>query len=184
MTITKEDVEKILRDYKKIDTTIGELQDSIDGSEDLLKRDPTEQTKEETIEAMQLNSPAISDIPRSNTNKISRTVENTLLGYENEMRIEEIDRYRLKDEIRTWKQQQDTLKRKRDRINNLLKVLNEPEDLVIRGYYIDIGKWDYVANKYFEKYQQTRTVNQLKNIRDTALDKILEVVLTPKKIYQ
>ena len=37
-------------------------------------------------------------------------------------------------------------------------------------------KWNYVATTYVQVYNEPRTVNQLKNIRDKALEVMLDVI--------
>lgn len=63
-----------------------------------------------------------------------------------------------------------------DRVDRMLKALNNEQKLVVKTYYMNEPKWNYVVNTYFEVYKETRTVNQLKNIRDAAIEKMLKVI--------
>lgn len=62
------------------------------------------------------------------------------------------------------------------KVDRMLKALNNEQKLVIKTYYMNEPKWNYVVNTYFEVYKETRTVNQLKNIRDAALQIMLQVI--------
>lgn len=58
----------------------------------------------------------------------------------------------------------------------MLKALNNEQKLIIQTYYMYEPKWNYVATTYVQVYNEPRTVNQLKNIRDKALEIMLEVI--------
>lgn len=62
------------------------------------------------------------------------------------------------------------------KVNRMLKALNNEQKLVVKTYYMNEPKWNYVVNTYFQVYKETRTINQLKNIRDVAIDTMLKVI--------
>lgn len=63
-----------------------------------------------------------------------------------------------------------------EKVDRMLKALNNEQKLIIQTYYMYEPKWNYVISTYFEVYKETRTVNQLKNIRDVAINIMLEVI--------
>ena len=62
------------------------------------------------------------------------------------------------------------------KVDRMLKALNNEQRLIVKTYYMYEPKWNYVNNTYFEVYKETRTVNQLKNIRDAAMQIMLKVI--------
>ena len=62
------------------------------------------------------------------------------------------------------------------KVYRMLKALNNEQKLIITTYYMYEPKWNYVSNTYFEAYKESRTVNQLKNIRDVAMQIMLDVI--------
>lgn len=40
------------------------------------------------------------------------------------------------------------------------------------------SKWDYIANEYFAEYQKPKSINQLLNIRDNAIESMLDILNT------
>ncbi len=62
------------------------------------------------------------------------------------------------------------------KVDRMLRALNNEQKLIVKTYYMNEPKWNYVVNTYFEVYKETRTINQLKNIRDTAIEIMLKVV--------
>lgn len=62
------------------------------------------------------------------------------------------------------------------KVDRMLEALNNEQNLIVKTYYMYEPKWNYVSTTYFEVYKESRTINQLKNIRDTALDIMLDVI--------
>ena len=63
-------------------------------------------------------------------------------------------------------------------MKNLLIQLTDEEEFVIRTYYMKKSKWDYVSQQYFSEFQKPKSINQLLNIRDNAIQSMLEVINT------
>ena len=62
------------------------------------------------------------------------------------------------------------------KVNRMLDALNNEQKLIIKTYYMYEPKWNYVATAYVQIYNEPRTVNQLKNIRDKAMQIMLDVI--------
>ena len=179
MKYIKEELEKMLRNQLKNEAKKTEIELKIEEYQERLEYAGTvyEDTKEEVIEAMQLSSSHITDIPRSNTNKTSDTTANTAMNYKNELKhINKEDREYLEKKIIEL----DTEKKKLDkdivRVKNLLMQLTDEEEFVIRTYYMKKSKWDYVSQQYFAEFQKPKSINQLLNVRDNAIKSMLEVI--------
>ena len=126
---------------------------------------------------MALKSPTISDMPRGNTNKINKPTENIALSYKNELiYTNEADKIALMNENAINEQKAEPLRDLVGKVDRMLNALNNEQKLVVKTYYMNEPKWNYVVNTYFEVYKETRTVNQLKNIRDVALRIMLQVI--------
>lgn len=177
----KEDLEVMLRNHLKNEAKITEIELKEEEYEERLNYAGLvhEDTKEEIIESMQLQGQALSDIPRSITNKTSDKVLNTVIGYNKEMHYINIeDREELERKIEKLKKDKDILNKKVVRVKNLLNQLSGEEEFVIKEYYMRKSKWDYVANEYFVEYQKPKSINQLLNIRDNALKSMLDILNT------
>ena len=87
MQYIKEDVETMLKNHLKNEAKLTEIKLKQEEYEERLQYAGTvyQDSKEDVIEGMQLSGQVISDIPRSNTNKISNTVYNTVVGYNKEI---------------------------------------------------------------------------------------------------
>jgi hypothetical protein len=60
----------------------------------------------------------------------------------------------------------------------MLQQLSNEEEFIIKSYYMRRAKWDYVANEYYEEFQKPKSINQLLNIRDNAMESMLEILNT------
>lgn len=181
MKYIKEDLEVMLRNHLKNEAKITEIELKEEEYEERLNYAGLvhEDTKEEIIESMQLQGQALSDIPRSITNKTSDKVLNTVICYNKEMHYINIeDREELERKIEKLKKDKDILNKKVVRVKNLLNQLSGEEEFVIKEYYMRKSKWDYVANEYFVEYQKPKSINQLLNIRDNALKSMLDILNT------
>lgn len=105
------------------------------------------------------------------TNKISRPTENIALTYTNK-----IDNKKLIIENAEYEQKAEPLRESVGKVDRMLKALNNEQKLVIQTYYFYEPKWNYVTTKYFEIYKESKTVNQLKNIRNIAINIMLDVI--------
>lgn len=178
MKYIKEDVEKMLIEHPKNEAKLTEVELKLEEYQQRLEYEGTryEDTSEEVIEAMQLSGQAYDSIP-SNTNKIIDKIANVAMNYhKQEHYINKEDRFNLKIKINEYQDIKDILDKKIVRVKNLLNQLSEDEEFVIRKYYMKKSKWDYVANQYFMEYQKTKSINQLLNIRDKAIESMLEVL--------
>ena len=59
---------------------------------------------------------------------------------------------------------------------NLLQQLSAEEEFIIKIYYMQKAKWDYVSQQYCIEFQKPKSINQLLNIRDSAIKSMLEVL--------
>src|SRR5699024_8988883 len=85
MAYIKDELEVMLKEHPKNEAKKTELQLKIETYEERLYYAGTvhKDTDNEVIEMMQLGAP-ISDMPKSNTNKIADTTGNTAMNYEKE----------------------------------------------------------------------------------------------------
>lgn len=125
---------------------------------------------------MQLSGQAYDSI-HSNTNKISDTTANTAMRYQKEMHHVNIeDRAYLERKISELTEIKDELDKKIVRVKNLLQQLSAEEEFIIKIYYMQKSKWDYVSQQYCVEFQKPKSINQLLNIRDSAIKSMLEVL--------
>ena len=181
MEYIKEDLETMLRSHLKNEAKLTEIKLKQEEYEERLQYAGTvyQDSKEDVIEGMQLSGQAISDIPRSNTNKVSDTTYNTVAGYSKELNhINKEDRTYLENKIEQCKKEVDKLNKLIVRVNNMLQQLSNEEEFIIKSYYMRRAKWDYVANEYYEEFQKPKSINQLLNIRDNAMESMLEILNT------
>lgn len=181
MEYIKEDLETMLRNHLKNEAKLTEIQLKQEEYEERLQYAGTvyQDNKEDVIEGMQLSGQAISDIPRSNTNKISDTTYNTVVGYNREINhINKEDRPYLEKKILECEEEKKKLDKQIVRVNNMLQQLSNEEEFIIKSYYMRRSKWDYVANEYYEEFQKPKSINQLLNIRDNAITSMLEILNT------
>lgn len=181
MEYIKEDVEVMLKNHLKNEAKLTETKLKQEEYEERLQYAGTvyQDSKDDVIEGMQLSGQAISDIPKSNTNKISNTVYNTVVGYRKEVNhVNSEDRAYLENKIEQCKKEIDKLNKVIVRVNNMLQQLSSEEEFIIKSYYMRRSKWDYVANEYYEEFQKPKSINQLLNIRDNAMKSMLEILNT------
>lgn len=181
MEYIKEDLEIMLRNHLKNEAKLTEIKLKQEEYEERLQYAGTvyQESKDEAIEGMQLPAQVISDIPKSNTNKISDTTYNTVVGYNKETNyINKEDRVYLESKIEQCKKERGNLDKAIVRVNNMLQQLSNEEEFIIKSYYMKKSKWDYVANAYFEEFQKPKSINQLLNIRDNAITSMLDILNT------
>ncbi len=181
MQYIKEDIETMLKNHLKNEAKLTEIKLKQEEYEERLQYAGTvyQDSKEDVIEGMQLSGQAISDVPRSNTNKVSNTVYNTVVGYKKEINhINNEDRTYLENKIDQCKKERDILNKAIVRVNNMLMQLSNEEEFVIKAYYMRRSKWDYVATEYYEEFQKPKSINQLLNIRDNAIESMLDILNT------
>lgn len=181
MEYIKEDLETMLRNHLKNEAKLTEIKLKQEEYEERLEYAGTvyQDSKEDAIEGMQLSGQVISDIPRSNTNKVSDITYNTVAGYSRELNyINKEERTYLENKIEQCKQEIEKLNKVIVRVNNMLQQLSNEEEFIIKLYYMRRAKWDYVANEYYEEFQKPKSINQLLNIRDNAMRSMLEILNT------
>lgn len=178
MQYIKEDVEKMLKDHLKNQAKLTEIQLKKEEYEKRLEYAGTvyEETENEIIENMQLAGQAYDSI-HSNTNKVSDKVLNTAMNYHKEERhINKEDRQFLQTKLEELNKLKDELDKKIVRIENMINQLSAEEKFVIKIYYMEKSKWDYVSQQYCMEFQKPKSINQLLNIRDTAIKSMLDVL--------
>lgn len=176
----KEDVETMLREYPKNEAKLTEIQLKKEEYQEQLNYAGTvyEDTEKEVIENMQIAGQSYDSI-HSNTNKMSDKVSNTVMNYQKELvHINKKDRQFLERKIQECEDEEKRLNKKIVRVKNLLNQLTKEQKFIITSYYLDKSKWDYVSNQYFVEYQKPKSINQLLNIRDIAIDSMLDILNT------
>lgn len=178
MQYIKEDVETMLKDHLKNQAKLTEIQLKKEEYEERLEYAGTvyEETENEIIENMQLAGQAYDSI-HSNTNKVSDKVLNTAMNYHKEERhINKEDRQFLQIKLEELNNLKDELDKKIVRVENMINQLSAEEKFVIKIYYMEKSKWDYVSQQYCMEFQKPKSINQLLNIRDTAIKSMLDVL--------
>ena len=178
MQYIKEDVETMLKDHLKNQAKLTEIQLKKEEYEKRLEYAGTvyEETENEIIENMQLAGRAYDSI-HSNTNKISDKVLNTAMNYHREERhINKEDRQFLQTKLEELNKLKEDLDKKIVRVENMINQLSTEEKFVIKIYYMEKSKWDYVSQQYCMEFQKPKSINQLLNIRDTAIKSMLDVL--------
>lgn len=178
MQYIKEDVETMLKDHLKNQAKLTEIQLKKEEYEKRLEYAGTvyEETENEIIENMQLAGQAYDSI-HSNTNKISDKVLNTVMNYHREERhINKEDRQFLQTKLEELNKLKEELDKKIVRVENMINQLSTEEKFVIKIYYMEKSKWDYVSQQYCMEFQKPKSINQLLNIRDTAIKSMLDVL--------
>lgn len=178
MQYIKEDVERMLKDHLKNQAKLTEIQLKKEEYEKRLEYAGTvyEETENEIIENMQLVGQAYDSI-HSNTNKVSDKVLNTVMNYHREERhINKEDRQFLQTKLEELNKLKDELDKKIVRVENMINQLSAEEKFVIKIYYMQKSKWDYVSQQYCVEFQKPKSINQLLNIRDSAIKSMLEVL--------
>lgn len=180
MPYIKEDLETMLRNHKKNEAKLTEVQLKKEEYQERLYYYGTvyEDTQKEIIENMQLTGQAYDSI-HSNTNKISDKVLSTVMNYhKEEIHINKDNKVFLERKIKECEEEENRLNKIIVRVKNLLDQLSKEERFVITSYYLDKSKWDYVSNQYFIEYNKPKSTNQLLNIRDTAIKSMLDILNT------
>lgn len=175
----KEDVEVMLRNHKKNEAKLIELDWKQETYQESLNYAGTvyQSEKEEVIENMQLGGSGYDDV-HSISNKISDTVFNTAVNYhKEENHINKVDREELQRKIAKCEIEKAQLNKDIARVKNMLEQLSEEERFVVETYYMKKAKWDYVEDLYAKVFEQ-KSVKQLQTYRDNALDSMLEILNT------
>lgn len=178
MSYIKEDIENMLKDHLKNQAKLTEIQLKKEEYDKRLEYAGTvyEETENEIIENMQLAGQAYDSI-HSNTNKVSDKVANTAMNYHREERhINKEDRQFLQTKLEELTKLKDELEKKIVRVENMINQLSAEEKFVIKIYYMEKSKWDYVSQQYCMEFQKPKSINQLLNIRDTAIKSMLDVL--------
>ena len=178
MQYIKEDIETMLKDHLKNQAKLTEIQLKKEEYEKRLEYAGTvyEETENEIIENMQLAGRAYDSI-HSNTNKVSDKVLNTAINYHREERhINKEDRQFLQTKLEELNKLKEDLDKKIVRVENMINQLSTEEKFVIKIYYMEKSKWDYVSQQYCMEFQKPKSINQLLNIRDTAIKSMLDVL--------
>lgn len=178
MKFIKEDLENMLREHKKNEAKILEIDIKLEEYSNRLEYAGTvyEETDKEIIESMQLSS-VVGEVPNGKTNKISNVTEQTAMNYQKErVHINKEDRTFLESKLRELEKEKDRLNKQVVRVKNLLNQLSSEEKFIVETYYIDKSKWDYVSQRYCAEFQKPKTINQLINVKNKALESMLEVI--------
>ena len=176
----KEDIETMLKNHLRNQAKLTEIELKKDEYNKRLEYAGTvyEDTEEEIIENMQLVGQAYDSI-HSNTNKISDKVSSTAMNYHKEQyHINKEDRSFLENKIMELDMIKDELDKKIVRVENMMIPLSSEEKFIIKTYYMEKSKWDYVSQQYCTEFQKPKSINQLLNIRDTAIEIMLDTINT------
>ena len=178
MSYIKEDLETMLKNHLKNKAKKIEMQLKREEYEERLNYAGTvyKDTEEEIIENMQLAGHGYDTI-HSNTNKISDKTANTAMMYKKEQTyINKEDRDYLKNRICECEKEEKRLDKIIKRVENLLEQLSKEESFIIKSYYFEKSKWDYVSQQYCTEFQKPKSINQLLITRDRAIESILEIL--------
>ena len=178
MQYIKEDVENMLKDHLKNQAKLTEIQLKKEEYEKRLEYAGTvyEDTEDDIIKSMQLAGQVYDSI-HSNTNKISDKVSSTAMNYhKEETHINKEDRQYLERKLEEFNKLKDELDKKIVRVENMINQLSAEEKFVVKTYYMEKSKWDYVSQQYCVEFQKPKSINQLLNIRDIAIKSMLEIV--------
>lgn len=178
MKFIKEDLENMLREHKKNEAKILEIDIKLEEYSNRLEYAGTvyEESDKEIIESMQLSS-SVGEVPNGKTNKISNVTEQTAMNYQKErVHINREDRTFLESKLKELEKEKDRLNKQVVRVKNLLNQLSLEEKFIVETYYIDKAKWDYVSQRYCAEFQKPKTINQLINVKNKALESMLEVI--------
>lgn len=180
MEYIKEDIENMLKEHLKNQAKLTEIELKKEEYETRLEYAGTvyEDTEEEIIENMQLAGQTYDSI-HSNTNKISDKVLNTAMNYHKEERhINKEDRQHIENKLEELKALKNELDKKIVRVENMINPLSSEEKFIIKTYYMEKSKWDYVSQQYCVEFQKPKSINQLLNIRDNAIESMLDTINT------
>lgn len=180
MKYIKEDVETMLENHLKNQAKLTEIDIKKETYEKQLEYAGTvyEDTEKEVIENMQLAGQGYDNI-HSNTNKISDKVAETAINYHKEKTyINKQDRQYLENKLIELRELKDDLDKKIVRVENMMIPLSSEEKFIIKTYYMEKSKWDYVSQQYCIEFQKPKSINQLLNIRDNAIESMLETLNT------
>lgn len=178
MKYIKEDVEKMLKEHPKNEAKLTEVKLKKEEYQERLNYAGIvyQDKEDEIIENMQLAGQAYDSI-YNNTNKISDKVHSTAMNYEKESyHINKEDRQYLEKKIKECEEEEKRLNKIIVRVKNLLNQLTKEQNFIIVSYYLEKSKWDYVSNQYFVEFQKPKSINQLLNIRDIAIDSMLDIL--------
>lgn len=180
MKYIKEDVEKMLKEHPKNQAKLTEIEIKKEEYEKRLEYAGTvnKETDEEVIENMQLSGQAFDSI-HSNTNRITDITAKTAMNYHKEINyINREDRSFLERKIEELTELKNNLDKKIVRVENLIYQLSAEEKFIIKTYYMQKAKWDYVSQQYCMEFQKPKSINQLLNVRDTAIEGMLDILNT------
>lgn len=180
MEYIKEDVETMLKNHLKNQAKLTEIELKKEEYTTKLEYAGTvyEDTEEEIIENMQLAGQAYDSI-HSNTNKVTDKVSNTAMNYNKEIRhINKEDRQFLENKIIELNNLKSELDKKIVRVENMMIPLSSEEKFIVKTYYMEKSKWDYVSQQYCIEFQKPKSINQLLNIRDSAIEVMLDTINT------
>ena len=180
MQYIKEDAEKMLKEHPKNEAKLTEIRLKKEEYEERLNYAGTvyEESEKEVIESMQLKGQGY-DTLHSNTNNVSDKTSKVAMTYEKEIKhINKEDRSYLKRKILECNKLEAELDKKIVRVKNMINQLTNEQRFIIKSYYFEKSKWDYVANEYYEEFNKPKSINQLLNIRDEAIKSMLEIINT------
>lgn len=175
----KYDIEEMLKSYLLSKSQLEELESKIEKNNILLKYNGTEfeESEAEAIEAMTLKSSTIPDIPKSKTNKKTDITANIALTYKEKLKYtNKADKIKLINENVRYNEKAEPLRDLVEKVERMLRALNNEQKLIVKSYYMFEQKWNYVSITYTDAYKTPITINQLKNIRNTAMQTMLKVI--------
>ena len=144
MKYIEEDVENMLREHKKNEAKLIEIELKIEEYENRLEHAGTvyEEDDNEVISGMQLSC-NVSEVASGRTNKISNVTETTAMNYHKEkVHINKEDREILKHKLEEFEVEKDRLNKQVVRVKNMLNQLSPEEEFVIETYYMNKSKWE------------------------------------------
>jgi hypothetical protein len=121
------EIEQMLKKYLKSKSQLEELESKIEKNKVLLKYNGKKykESEAEIIEGMALKAPAISDIPKSKTNKKSNPTENIALTYKDKLTYtNKADKIRLINENIAYNEKAEPLRDLVGKVDRMINALN------------------------------------------------------------
>jgi ribosomal protein L11 methylase PrmA len=75
--------------------------------------------------------------------------------------INKEDRSFLERKIQLLEEEKDALDKVIVRVKNMINPLSKEEKFVIKVYYMDKSKWDYVEKEYFKEFEKYKTAKNI-----------------------
>lgn len=171
-------IQKLLKEYRENRAKIRYFMLDVRGLEHLLELEPEThiESDKETIEGICLNAVALSDMPRSVTNKFHSNTETAAISYEKQQEYVTPSKPKIRQMIKDIESRIYPLQQQVKLVEDvLLPCLNVKEEYIIRALYIDEYSWSEIVQNYSDKFD-VREERTLKDIRKYAFAKMESII--------